>query len=131
MLDVKKLLTKICTRLNSEADYIVEQGTSGIWTYRKWNSGVAEIWGTSEQTVTGVSKTSPFAGYCYSMGQLVYPTGFFISPPCAHVSGRVGTSYMVVSYSASYQTAVSVELQSNSSGTQTCRAYVYSIGRWK
>lgn len=23
-------------------DYIVAQGTSGIWTYRKWNSGIAE-----------------------------------------------------------------------------------------
>lgn len=26
-------------------DYIVEQGTSGGWTYRKWNSGIAECWG--------------------------------------------------------------------------------------
>ena len=26
-------------------DYIIEQGTSGIWTYRKWNSGIAECWG--------------------------------------------------------------------------------------
>ena len=25
-------------------DYIVEQGISGIWTYRKWNSGIAELW---------------------------------------------------------------------------------------
>ena len=25
-------------------DYIVEQGTSGIWSYRKWNSGVSECW---------------------------------------------------------------------------------------
>ena len=25
-------------------DYIVEQGTSGIWAYRKWNSGFAELW---------------------------------------------------------------------------------------
>ena len=29
-------------------DYIVEQGTSGIWTYRKWNSGIAECWGSVE-----------------------------------------------------------------------------------
>lgn len=36
------------------ADYIVEQGTSGIWTYRKWNSGIAECWGryTSEENTT-------------------------------------------------------------------------------
>lgn len=27
------------------ADYIVEQGKSGAWTYRKWASGVAECWG--------------------------------------------------------------------------------------
>lgn len=26
-------------------DYIVEQGTSGIWTYRKWASGIAELHG--------------------------------------------------------------------------------------
>ena len=32
------------------ADYVVEQGASGIWTYRKWNSGVAECW--CRQTVT-------------------------------------------------------------------------------
>ena len=25
-------------------DYITSQGTSGSWTYRKWNSGVAECW---------------------------------------------------------------------------------------
>ena len=28
-------------------DYVVEQGTDGIWTYRKWNSGIAECWGTN------------------------------------------------------------------------------------
>lgn len=26
------------------ADYVVEQGTQGEWTYRKWNSGFAECW---------------------------------------------------------------------------------------
>lgn len=26
-------------------DYIVDQGVYGIWTYRKWNSGIAECWG--------------------------------------------------------------------------------------
>ena len=31
-----------------EKDYIVEQGTSGILTYRKWASGMAEMWGTAE-----------------------------------------------------------------------------------
>ena len=25
--------------------FIAEQGTSGIWTYRKWDSGLLELWG--------------------------------------------------------------------------------------
>ena len=29
-----------------EADHIVEMGSDGIWTYRKWRSGLAECWGT-------------------------------------------------------------------------------------
>ena len=28
-------------------DVVVEEGTSGIWSYRKWNSGIAECWGRS------------------------------------------------------------------------------------
>lgn len=37
--------------LNSQKDYIVEQGTSGIWTYRKWASGECELYGTNVITV--------------------------------------------------------------------------------
>ncbi len=40
MLDVKALLTKMLNAI--KVDYIVEQGTG----YRKWNSGLAECWGT-------------------------------------------------------------------------------------
>ena len=29
------------------SDYVIEQGTSGIWTYRKWASGIAECWGNT------------------------------------------------------------------------------------
>lgn len=29
-------------------DFVIEQGTSGIWTYRKWNSGLGEYWGKEQ-----------------------------------------------------------------------------------
>lgn len=35
-------------------DYVIEQGTSGNWTYRKWNSGIAECWGFHNVTLSGV-----------------------------------------------------------------------------
>lgn len=31
-------------------DYIVKQGTSGIWSYRKWASGECELYGTNVAT---------------------------------------------------------------------------------
>jgi hypothetical protein len=30
---------------NKIGDFVVEQGQNGVWTYRKWNSGLAECWG--------------------------------------------------------------------------------------
>lgn len=36
----KSDLEKLLARYNSEADWVIEQKTSGIWTYRKWNSGL-------------------------------------------------------------------------------------------
>lgn len=38
-----------------KVDYIVEEGTSGIWTYRKWNSGITEIWGLYSGNMTAYS----------------------------------------------------------------------------
>ena len=34
----------IITNEIPQADYIIEQGISGVWTYRKWASGIAECW---------------------------------------------------------------------------------------
>lgn len=39
-------LSQLSQRLG--VDWIVEQGTSGIWTYRKWNSGLGEYWGKEQ-----------------------------------------------------------------------------------
>ena len=36
-------------------DYVVDEGTSGIWTYRKWNSGIAECWAERKQEVAAKS----------------------------------------------------------------------------
>lgn len=34
------------------ADVVIEQGTSGIWSYRKWSSGKAELWGTLRDAIS-------------------------------------------------------------------------------
>ena len=115
----------------SVADFVVEQGTNGIWNYRKWDSGIAECWGTTSKSISGVSKTAPFSGYCYEIGVVAFPTGLFISTPTATVSGRLDSNYVCVSYSPVSTSSVSVELQANVSGTRTAYAYINALGRWK
>lgn len=39
------LLKKAFTKLGLISDYIVEQGTSGIWTYEKCKNGIIKLWG--------------------------------------------------------------------------------------
>ena len=73
----------------------------------------------------------PFSGYSYDFGTISYPNNFFIAEPTAVVSGRIGGLFNVVSYSNVYQVGVSVSLQSNANGSQTCYAYIYAIGKWK
>lgn len=48
------------------ADYIVEQGTSGIWTYKKWASGEAELRATFVTTTAYPITTAYGNVYCYN-----------------------------------------------------------------
>ncbi len=51
-----KLQDKIDETFNQQSDYVLEQGVSDIWVYRKWNSGVAECWGTKTVSLNNIEK---------------------------------------------------------------------------
>ena len=66
------------------ADFPVEEGTDGIWSYRKWHSGIAECWGL--YPITGAEVTTAW-GYLYKTAinyQQSFPKGLFIDTPVAH-----------------------------------------------
>lgn len=46
-------------------DFVLEQGTSGIWRYRKWYSGLYECWGTD--------MTEPASGYIAGTFPISFP----------------------------------------------------------
>ena len=55
------------------ADYIVEQGTSDIWTYRKWNSGVYECWTRYTKSVAANTvDTSVYLAYPLTLTAIPY-----------------------------------------------------------
>ena len=68
------------------ADYVVEIGKSGIWTYRKWNSGIAECWGI--YSASGVNLTaSHYSGFYYSASISVSLPFTFAAAPVGTYSG--------------------------------------------
>lgn len=112
------------------ADYIVEQGTDGIWTYRKWASGIAECWGKTEVA----SYTYAANGGSKAVIEYV-PSGLFISNPImvetrGYISTNVrtitGFSYCDTSYAQTY-------LINNDTSAKTQGGGVYwnIRGRWK
>lgn len=64
-------------------DYVIEEGTSGIWRYRKWESGLAECWGNSSQTIDINNMWDAAGNLVYGTGEpVLYPFTFTEVPSC-------------------------------------------------
>ena len=81
-------------------DYIIEEGTEGIWSYRVWNSGFAEAWGT--QTFTTMTASQPWGSLYYDVlaSVLTFPNGLFSSAPDIQLTlnGQGGNFWTSISY---------------------------------
>ena len=68
-------------------DFVVEQGTSGKWIYRKWNSGIGECWATFGSTSLNIKNAwgtiycNSWMGSSENMSAREYPFSF-IEAPC-------------------------------------------------
>lgn len=98
------------TKLNVIDDYVIEQGTSGIWTYRKWNSGIKECWTTTTYDNVDFSRQgtgSPFYTQNNSYGvSQPFPSGLFVYVPTVVTIPMFQTGYypmLTTLYSVSAQ----------------------------
>lgn len=117
------------------ADYVVEQGTSGIWTYRKWSSGIAECWGA--QSYSNISVSSAWGSVYESAGQkLTFPSGLFTAAP----------DYCSITYGGGSEATLSIEPFGLPSKTETqtfcltraeagtianAKVLAYVVGEWQ
>ena len=80
-------------------DYIVEEGIEGIWSYRVWNSGFAEAWGT--QTFTTMTASQSWGSLYYDVlaSVLTFPNGLFSSAPDIQLTlnGQGGNFWVTIS----------------------------------
>ncbi len=114
--------------VSEAADYIVEEGASGIWTYRKWASGIAECWGTYF-----VASSTYANGGSKSISQTLPIT--FSDIPSVVTSGSItGTTNSGTRYTrGNNSTTIETYLNNMSGGSVTNTGYVYFyvVGIWK
>lgn len=72
---------------SSSADTIIDQGTTGKWTWRKWASGIAEMWALfdiGELAMTsqtwGALYTASWMGLAANKAARAYPFAFVANP---------------------------------------------------
>lgn len=112
--------------------YIVESGTEGIWSWRKWSDGTAECWGKSTQSVD--IKTLEREIYHSDKQTLNLPSGLFINS--GTVTASIGSNYGQIGCSlygaGAWQDNIQYYLTANSvlTAVQATRHF-HVIGRWK
>ena len=110
-------------------DFIVEEGTSGIWTYRKWNSGKIELWGDASGSVTAYGNYS--YGYNYYM-TVSFP--FTLNSVINYqASAQLASQITITSLVKEGVTMSSMQVYAScpQGGTQPIYAKIYVLGTWK
>lgn len=118
---------------NSDAIYI--QGTSGIWTYRKWDSGIAECWCRKSNTISGITKAWGNIYCCdNAMPSVAYPFDFTDDPIIlANEHRNSGGNYWLYTNG---NTAQSTPFYGVARGSSYSDSFVvtvdfYVVGKWK
>ena len=114
------------------ADYIVEQGTSGIWAYRKWSSGVAECWLESTLTLAGSTPVASMNGsayYSYATFDLPFA---FKSQPRGVAEGFLGSGvgFVNIAFASGYS-KLTVYVTGNQNDSTIKIGSMIVTGRWK
>ena len=125
-ISLKKVLAKLLS-----TKMVIESGTSGIWTYRKWSDGTAECWGRAVKTLSHYTTSNGFYGY-YT--DFAFPSDLFIagSTPTHTYTATVGSGFGIAAGGQSTtNTNMRVYALSSASGSQSCTFDIVAKGRWK
>ena len=135
---VNKNAKSINEVLSREADYIVERGTDGMWTYEKWASGKAVCWGKKNYGDIKISNEWGGADKLYESAEFSqsYPTGLFIGmPDTLHIDvmSTDGGAMIERGYGRHDESKTCVFCLVRPSSLTLSQVYMsfYAIGKWK
>ena len=101
-------------------DYITEQGLSGFWLYRKWNSGFMELWARIDfPATTSVGPVS--SGFSF-------PFPFSKAPVVTLSAGVEGRTDAYLNYVNATANSVDCYISKGSSSSLTRWVYCYAAG---
>lgn len=127
ILDCENL--KAYLQNSAQADYIVEQGTSSGWLYRKWNSGMVEFWGSAIDMTTQSgwvywSASVPSGIYKTLQNDLIFAQNIYTTTPNRNARKWV----LTVSGDGIYVRDGSGNMPSDGSYVSVS---IYAVGTWK
>lgn len=116
------------------ADFVVERGTSGIWTYEKWNSGKAVVYGNYSATNINAA-AKQMNGYYYSdIIEVAFPFSFVgNSTPTVFIgNGPTNCVCLLREFTSNNQKARFIVVGHDSSLTSlNFTARIIAYGKWK
>ena len=105
------------------APYVIEEGNSGIWHYRKWSNGRTEAW--ASYSFISASWNAWVAPIRYMDKTLNFPSGLFSSTPTM-VASSASNQYWVVDAYASDATQGTMRLATVSQTAMATSARIYA-----
>jgi len=132
--ELNAFLDSLNRNFRGSVDWVVEEGTSGIWKYRKWDSGIAECWGMAE--ISGLSWSSYTTGgiatnYNSSPAQIPMPTSLFTSIESINANTHYAGSNVGWVANTSYGSGNVLLTFIRNGTTGVMRAFINVKGRWK
>lgn len=105
-------------------DYVIEEGTSGNWKYRKWNSGKIEAWGS--YSFSAKQGTSWAAGLYYTDETISFPAGIFTAAPRKYITAN-SSQWTPYSTWGSGTTSMTIRFTKPNANNSAGGAYIYLV----
>lgn len=110
--------------------YVVESGTDGDWTYRKWSDGTAECW--RNYSANFWINNAYGSMYMSTTVTITFPTGLFIAEPMLTTGGAVNSGASWVSIHSLTSTNFAFRLMNGTSITNLAsNPSFYAVGKWQ
>lgn len=108
---------------------IVEQGTSGVWTYRKWSDGTAECWCVYNFGSATITNEYGYAYYA-TTAAVTFPVAF-TDAPCVIANNSAGNGLVTPQPINVSKTSTAFYLISATSNTLQVKVNILAKGRWQ